>query len=133
MLKMESILRISYAVTGLHPTWYVSQHYSCIWECNAFFNGQWLVLWVISFELVLQAINKIKELAVSIEGKSLEEKKGLLAKCAATTLSSKLIGGEKDFFASMVVDAVIAIGYDDRLNLIGIKKVFLLVMRLSAS
>ncbi|KAK1326928.1 T-complex protein 1 subunit alpha [Acorus calamus] len=55
--------------------------------------------------------------------KSLEEKKTLLAKCAATTLSSKLIGGEKDFFASMVVDAVIAIGNDDRLNLIGIKKV----------
>ncbi|KAL7258241.1 hypothetical protein ACSBR1_004373 [Camellia fascicularis] len=69
------------------------------------------------------AIEKIKELAVSIEGKSLEEKKILLAKCAATTLSSKLIGGEKEFFASMVVDAVIAIGYDDRLNMIGIKKV----------
>jgi chaperonin GroEL (HSP60 family) len=46
-----------------------------------------------------------------------------LAKCAATTLSSKLIGGEKEFFASMVVDAVIAIGNDDRLNMIGIKKV----------
>ncbi|KAK6129712.1 hypothetical protein DH2020_036578 [Rehmannia glutinosa] len=43
------------------------------------------------------AIEKIKELAVSIEGKSLEEKKSLLAKCAATTLSSKLIGGEKEF------------------------------------
>nr|CAD1819460.1 unnamed protein product [Ananas comosus var. bracteatus] len=69
------------------------------------------------------AIDKIKELAVSIEGKSLEEKKSLLAKCAATTLSSKLIGGEKEFFASMVVDAVLAIGNDDRLNLIGIKKV----------
>ncbi|GFY98881.1 TCP-1/cpn60 chaperonin family protein [Actinidia rufa] len=69
------------------------------------------------------AIEKIKELATSIEGKSLEEKKGLLAKCAATTLSSKLIGGEKEFFASMVVDAVIAIGNGDRLNLIGIKKV----------
>ncbi|KAA8544421.1 hypothetical protein F0562_022433 [Nyssa sinensis] len=69
------------------------------------------------------AIEKIKELAVSIEGKSLEEKKSLLAKCAATTLSSKLIGGEKEFFASMVVDAVMAIGSDDRLNLIGIKKV----------
>ncbi|KAG1360634.1 putative T-complex protein 1 subunit eta [Cocos nucifera] len=69
------------------------------------------------------AIDKIKELAVSIEGKSLEEKKTLLAKCAATTLSSKLIGGEKEFFASMVVDAVMAIGNDDRLNLIGIKKV----------
>jgi len=49
-----------------------------------------------------------------------------LAKCAATTLSSKLIGGEKEFFASMVVDAVIAIGNDDRLNMIGIKKVNLL-------
>ncbi|KAH8510291.1 hypothetical protein H0E87_008007 [Populus deltoides] len=69
------------------------------------------------------AIEKVKELAVSIEGKSLEEKKSLLAKCAATTLSSKLIGGEKEFFASMVVDAVIAIGNDDRLNMIGIKKV----------
>ncbi|KAB2050615.1 hypothetical protein ERO13_A12G001300v2 [Gossypium hirsutum] len=69
------------------------------------------------------AIEKIKELAVSIEGKSLEEKKSLLAKCAATTLSSKLIGGEKEFFASMVVDAVIAIGSEDRLNMIGIKKV----------
>ncbi|KAF9621666.1 hypothetical protein IFM89_025577 [Coptis chinensis] len=69
------------------------------------------------------AISKIKELAVSIEGKSMEEKKSLLAKCAATTLSSKLIGGEKEFFASMVVDSVISIGNDDRLNMIGIKKV----------
>ncbi|KAF9589976.1 hypothetical protein IFM89_029713, partial [Coptis chinensis] len=43
------------------------------------------------------AISKIKELAVSIEGKSMEEKKSMLAKCAATTLSSKLIGGEKNF------------------------------------
>ncbi|XP_041993211.1 T-complex protein 1 subunit eta-like [Salvia splendens] len=69
------------------------------------------------------AIEKIKELAVSIEGKSLEEKKSLLAKCAATTLSSKLIGGEKEFFATMVVDAVLAIGLEDRLNMIGMKKV----------
>ncbi|KAL1807893.1 hypothetical protein ACET3Z_024883 [Daucus carota] len=69
------------------------------------------------------AIEKIKELAVSIEGKSLDEKRSLLAKCAATTLSSKLIGGEKEFFASMVVDSVLAIGNDDRLNMIGIKKV----------
>ncbi|EEC81211.1 hypothetical protein OsI_24243 [Oryza sativa Indica Group] len=69
------------------------------------------------------AIEKVKDLATSIEGKSLEEKKELLAKCAATTLSSKLIGGEKEFFASMVVDAVLAISNDDRLNLLGIKKV----------
>jgi len=77
--------------------------------------------------LFLKAIEKVKELAVSIEGKSLEEKKSLLAKCAATTLSSKLIGGEKDFFANMVVDAVLAVGTDDRLNMIGIKKVDILI------
>lgn len=53
----------------------------------------------------------------------MEEKRGLLAKCAATTLSSKLIGGEKEFFASMVVDAVLTIGDEDRINMIGIKKV----------
>ena len=53
----------------------------------------------------------------------MEEKKSLLAKCAATTLSSKLIGGEKEFFATMAVDAVLAIGAEDRLNMIGMKKV----------
>ncbi|PWA95499.1 TCP-1/cpn60 chaperonin family protein [Artemisia annua] len=52
-------------------------------------------------------IDKVKELAVSIEEKSLDEKRNLLAKCAAKTLSSKLIGGEKIFFAKMVVDVVI--------------------------
>ncbi|KAL4178918.1 hypothetical protein AMTRI_Chr13g84600 [Amborella trichopoda] len=62
------------------------------------------------------------ELAVSIEGRSFKEKKDLMQKCAATTLSSTLIGGEKEFFASMVVDAEMAIGEDDRLNLIGVKK-----------
>ena len=60
---------------------------------------------------------------MSIERKSLDEKKSLLEKCAATTLSSKLIGGEKEFFAKMVVDAVTSLGEDDRLNMIGIKKV----------
>eukprot|EP00250_Pteridium_aquilinum_P029667 c39928_g1_i1 orf=514-2196(-) len=69
------------------------------------------------------AIAKIRELAISIERKSLDEKKSLLEKCAATTLSSKLIGGEKEFFAKMVVDAVTSLGEDNRLNMIGIKKV----------
>ncbi|ERN10549.1 hypothetical protein AMTR_s00800p00008920, partial [Amborella trichopoda] len=58
------------------------------------------------------------ELAVCIEGRSFKEKKDLMQKCAATTLSSTLLGGEKEFFASMVVDAEMAIGEDDRLNLI---------------
>lgn len=68
-------------------------------------------------------VRKVKELAVSIEGKSMEEKKSLLEKCASTTLSSKLVGGEKEFFAKMVVDAVASLGADSRLNMIGIKKV----------
>ncbi|KAK7344776.1 hypothetical protein VNO77_14839 [Canavalia gladiata] len=42
------------------------------------------------------AMLKIKELTVSIEGRSLEEKKSLLAKCASTTLSSKLIRRERE-------------------------------------
>ncbi|CAI0383161.1 unnamed protein product [Linum tenue] len=69
-------------------------------------------------------IDKVKGLATNIKGKSLEEKKCLLSKCAQTTLNSNLIGGEKEFFATMVVNAVIAIGTDDRLNIIGIKKGF---------
>ena len=77
----------------------------------------------LSSSYVMQALAKIKELSVSIERKSLDEKKSLLEKCAATTLSSKLIGGEKEFFAKMVVDAVTSLGEDDRLNMIGIKKV----------
>ncbi|KAG0625411.1 hypothetical protein M758_2G052800 [Ceratodon purpureus] len=68
-------------------------------------------------------VRKVKELAISIEGKSMTEKKSLLEKCAATTLSSKLVGGEKEFIANMVVDAVTSLGADSRLNMIGIKKV----------
>jgi T-complex protein 1 subunit eta len=69
--------------------------------------------------------HKVRELAMSIEGKSLEEKKSLLERCVATTLSSKLIGGEKGFFAKMVVDDVTTLGEDSRLSMIGIKKVIL--------
>lgn len=38
------------------------------------------------------AIEKVRELSVSLEGKSDEEKKSLLKKCAMTTLNSKLVG-----------------------------------------
>ncbi|KAG5042268.1 hypothetical protein JHK87_006183 [Glycine soja] len=79
-------------------------------------------------EYKCKANEKIKDLVVSIEGKSLEENKSLLAKCASTTLSSKLIGGEKEFFVPMVVDVVNSIGIETRLNIIGINKVHVLVL-----
>ncbi len=39
------------------------------------------------------AVAKVKELSVSLEGKSDEVKKDLLKKCAMTTLNSKLVSG----------------------------------------
>ncbi|KAI9298177.1 T-complex protein 1 subunit eta [Neoconidiobolus thromboides FSU 785] len=71
------------------------------------------------------AIEKVKELSVSISRKENEEEfRELLSKCASTAMSSKLIYSQKDFFTKMVVDAVL--GLDQQtLNekLIGIKKV----------
>jgi T-complex protein 1 subunit eta len=61
---------------------------------------------------------------MSIEGKSLEEKKSFLERCAATTLSSKLIGGEKDLFVK-TVDLITALDENNCLSIIGIKKVIL--------
>uniref|UniRef100_A0A023GFH2 Putative chaperonin complex component tcp-1 eta subunit n=1 Tax=Amblyomma triste TaxID=251400 RepID=A0A023GFH2_AMBTT len=49
-------------------------------------------------------VAKIREIAVTVQkGK---EQRELLERCAMTTLSSKLIAGQKEFFARMVVDAV---------------------------
>lgn len=68
-----------------------------------------------------EAIKKLKEL--SVETKNTENLREMLVNCATTTLSSKLVSQERQFFAEMVVDAV---GYlDERLpiDMIGIKKV----------
>ena len=75
-------------------------------------------------EAAQMAIARVKELSVSIEGKDAEEKRELLKKCAMTTLSSKLVGGEKEFFGQMCVDAVMHLDQDllDP-RMIGIKKV----------
>ena len=76
------------------------------------------------------ALEKVKEVSVSIEGNSKEEKEEMLQKCAMTTLSSKLVGGEKEFFAKMVVDAV---GHLDQdlldPKMIGVQKVLGASMR----
>eukprot|EP00218_Dolichomastix_sp_CCMP3274_P008038 CAMPEP_0170144498 /NCGR_PEP_ID=MMETSP0033_2-20121228/14043_1 /TAXON_ID=195969 /ORGANISM="Dolichomastix tenuilepis, Strain CCMP3274" /LENGTH=583 /DNA_ID=CAMNT_0010381001 /DNA_START=6 /DNA_END=1758 /DNA_ORIENTATION=+ len=70
------------------------------------------------------AVQHVKDLSISIEGKSPEEKAELLQRCAETSLNSKLVGGEKVFFGKMVVDAVMSL--DNHLldtRLIGMKKV----------
>ena len=47
----------------------------------------------------------------------------MLLKCASTSLSSKLVAHQKDFFSNMVVDAVLLLDELLPLNMIGIKKV----------
>ncbi|ORX84356.1 T-complex protein 1 subunit eta [Basidiobolus meristosporus CBS 931.73] len=70
------------------------------------------------------AINKVKEISVTIERSNEAEFRSLLEKCAATAMSSKLIHSHKDFFTKMVVDSVLHLDQED-LNpkLIGIKKI----------
>lgn len=73
-----------------------------------------------SLELCL---SKISELAVKINKGNADEFRGLLEKCAATAMSSKLINQQRNFFSKMVVDAVLHLDELLPLNMIGIKKV----------
>lgn len=68
-------------------------------------------------------IDKMNEIAVKIDKTNLNELRSLLEKCAATTLSSKLIAHQKDFFSRMVVDAVMQLDELLPLRMIGVKKV----------
>ena len=69
------------------------------------------------------ALKKLSECAVTINKKSEEEKRNLLLKCAETSLNSKLIASNKEFFSKMIVEAVEKLeGFKDK-DLIGIKHV----------
>lgn len=76
-------------------------------------------------EASVMAVGRVKEIATHIhEGKNAEERKELLKKCAVTSLNSKLVSGEKDFFAAMVVDAVSVLDpVSVDLSMLGVKKV----------
>ncbi|KAL4231273.1 chaperonin-containing T-complex eta subunit Cct7 [Mactra antiquata] len=69
------------------------------------------------------AVEKVKELSVKIKKGNPEEQKQLLLKCAATSLSSKLVAHQKEFFSKMVVDAVLMLDELLPLNMIGVKKI----------
>lgn len=69
------------------------------------------------------AVETIDELAVPLDKTNPDTQRSLLEKCAATALSSKLIHQQKDFFAKMVVDAVLSLDELLPLNMIGIKKI----------
>ena len=69
------------------------------------------------------SISKIKEISVKVQSKDVSEQRKLLEKCAMTTLSSKIVASNKEFFAKLVVDAVMLLDDLLPLNMIGIKKV----------
>lgn len=68
-----------------------------------------------------EALKKLDELSIKVSGEA--DMRQMLVHCATTTLSSKLVSQERQFFAEMAVDAVAYL--DDHLpvNMIGIKKV----------
>jgi len=72
----------------------------------------------------VEAIKLINSIAVKINKDCPVELRSLLEKCAGTSLNSKLIHQQKDFFAKMVVDAVMSLDQNLLpLDMIGIKKV----------
>jgi len=71
----------------------------------------------------LMSVKKIREIAVQVKKDDPKEVRELLKRCAATSLSSKLVARQKDFFSEMVVDAVLMLDDLLPLNMIGIKKV----------
>jgi len=74
------------------------------------------------YRMALQiALNRVHEISIKLKEKSLEERIDMLKKCAMTSLNSKLINSYKEFFADMVVGAVLKLDEDLDKNMIGVK------------
>jgi len=69
------------------------------------------------------ATDKLKHLAVDMSETNEEKFHGMLERCAATALNSKLISGKRMFFAKMAVEAVLSLDEEQNIDHIGIKKV----------
>lgn len=68
-------------------------------------------------------LDRIEQISIKIADKSAEEKRSLFERCAQTSLNSKIIAREKEFFGKMVVDAVESISENLDKQDIGIKKI----------
>merc|ERR1719446_383578 len=70
------------------------------------------------------AITKLTDIAVHLDAQDPAKRRDMLEKSAATSLNSKLVSGHKEFFAKMVVDAVLSLDPEHpNLEMIGMKKV----------
>jgi T-complex protein 1 subunit eta len=69
------------------------------------------------------AIRKIKDIEHKVNNHQSPEFRELLVKCAKTSLNSKLVSSYKEFFAEIVVDAVMKLDADLEKDMIGIKHV----------
>ena len=70
------------------------------------------------------AVDRLTALAVHLDAQDPVKRRDMLEKSAATSLNSKLVAGHREFFAKMVVDAVLSL--DEKapnLEMIGMKKV----------
>lgn len=71
-----------------------------------------------------QAVQKLRELSVDIGTDDKARQRDMMVKCAMTSMNSKLVSGEKEFFANLVVDAVSVLDPQTLdLRMIGVKKV----------
>jgi len=69
------------------------------------------------------AVERLNEISVKLDSKDEATRRDMLEKSAATSLNSKLVSGHKEFFAKMVVDAVLSLDDVQDLGMIGMKKV----------
>ena len=69
------------------------------------------------------SLEKLKELQIPIDRNDEGKTREMLIRCAGTALNSKLIAGQKEFFAPMVVDAILNLDSNLDLKMVGIKKV----------
>lgn len=68
-------------------------------------------------------LKKLGEISVKINKMQTDEQRDMLIKCASTALNSKLIERQKEFFAEMIVTAVLKLDPDAPTKLLGIKKI----------